>query len=59
MSMGNRATSTEVPASPPATREIANGVWRSAGGGKDWGEGGDDMTKSNIVIDVVSDVCVT
>ena len=30
MSNGKRATSTEVPASPPAMREVRKGVYRSA-----------------------------
>lgn len=29
MSIGKRATSTEVPARPPAMREVRKGVWRS------------------------------
>lgn len=30
MSMGKRARSTDVPARPPATKEVRKGVWRSS-----------------------------
>ena len=42
VSIGKRARSTDVPANPPARREVRKGVWRSS-------EEDDDVAASSVV----------